>query len=231
MTTDDIPPGRLPADLEDAARRGDIDYLIEALRAPAFEVRVAAARGLGEAGGERANLALLSVARDRRGERPEVRIAALRSLGRIHGEGRYASILEEFIARENRKVTAAARKMLQAVDPEGFPRRLAAGGSVDHGAIRVYGNSGEESAIGLLRGFLTEREEAGDITSATVWGKVYAAARALGNIGGDDAVEILEALVSYMESEDARQTGLLARGRTEKIIGAARASLDRLGKG
>jgi HEAT repeat protein len=228
---EDIPADRLSPDLQAAADAGDIQYLLEALKDPAFEVRVAAARGLGALGGEKANLVLLSVARDRWGERPEVRMAALRSLGRIHGPERYASILQEFISGDNRKVVAAARRMLQAADPQGFPRRLVDVGALDPGSIRVYGDSREVSALALLRGFLREREEAGEISSSRNWGKVFAAAKALGNIGGREAVEALRELLSCLESFEAEGAGPLARGRVEKIAATTRSSLTRLEKG
>jgi HEAT repeat protein len=225
---EDIPADRLSPDLQAAADAGDIQYLLEALQDPSFEVRVAAARGLGALGGEKANLVLLSVARDRWGERPEVRTAALRSLGRIHGPERYASILQEFISGDNRKVVAAARRMLQAADPQGFPRRLVEVGALDPGSIRVYGDSREASALPLLSGFLREREEAGEISSSRNWGKVFAAAKALGNIGGREAVEALRELLSCLESFEEEGAGPLARGRVEKISAATRDSLTRL---
>jgi HEAT repeat protein len=226
-----MPAERLSPDLQAAAAAGDIQYLLDALRDPSFEVRVAAATGLGELGGEKANLVLLSMARDRWGERPEVRTAALRSLGRIHGTERYASILQQFISGDNRKVMAAARRMLQAADPQGFPRRLAAGGALDPGAIRVYGDSREISALPLLRQFLREREEAGELTSSQNWGKVFAAVRALGNIGGEEAVEALRELLAGLESVQAEGAGPLTRGRVEKITAAARDSIARLQNG
>lgn len=216
------------ADLKAAAAVGDIQYLLDALQDPSFEVRVAAATGLGELGGEKANLVLLSVARDRWGERPEVRIAALRSLGRIQGTERYASILQEFISGENRKVMAAARRMLQATDHEGFPRSLVAGGALDPGAIRVYGDSREASALPLLHRFLRAREEAGELASSQNWGKVFAAVRALGNIGGEEAVEALRELLASLESLQVFREGPLTRGRVEKITAAAHDSLAKL---
>jgi HEAT repeat protein len=228
---DDIPADRLSSDLQAAADAGDIQYLLEALQDPSFEVRVSAAAGLGALGGEKANLVLLSVARDRWGERPEVRTAALRSLGRIHGPERYASILQEFISGDNRKVVAAARRMLQGADPQGFPRRLVDAGALDPGSIRVYGDSREASALPLLRGFLREREEAGEISSSRNWGKVFATAKALGNIGGREAVEALRELFSCLESLEAEVADPLARGRVKKIATATRDSLNRLEKG
>lgn len=218
--------GIQPGDLVAATARGDVQYLLEALKDPEFEVREAAARSLGEIGGEKANLALLSVARDRWGERPEVRIAALRSLGRIHKRDRYLSILQGFLSGDNKKVIAAARGMLREVDPEGFPRRLVASAAVDHGAIRVYGAGHEVSAVPLLRSFLDDAREAGDIATSLNWGKVYAAVRALGNIGGTDAAKALQLLLTTLERQDAEGVDSLTRGRLEKIMGAARNSLE-----
>lgn len=227
MTEEEHPQGRLSGDLEDAVRRGDIQYLVDALGDASFETRIAAADRLGEVGGDKANLALLTVARDRWGERPEVRIAALRSLGGIHGAGRYSDILQQFIAGDNRKVMAAARKMLQAVDPDGYPRRLAASGAVDHGAMRVYGISRERSALPLLREYVDARASARDIASSGNWGKVYAAARALGKIGGAESVEILERLLSAVDAEESEETKTLTRGRLDKIRGTALEALER----
>ena len=116
------------------------------------------------------------------------------------------------------------------MDPEGFPRRLAETGAVDHGAIRVYGTSAEPLAIPVLREFLAGREEAGDAASSTNWGRVYAAVRALGNIGGVEAVETLQALLVNLEGQQERNPGPLARGRMDKMIGATRAALRGLEK-
>jgi HEAT repeats/PBS lyase HEAT-like repeat len=223
--------GRSPGDVEAAAGRGDLQYLLEALQDPAYEVREAAVLSLGEVGGEKANLALLSVARDRWGERPEVRIAALRSLGRIHERTRYLSILQQFMTGENRKVAAAARVMLKEVDPEGFPARLAASGALDHGAIRVYGAANEASAVPLLCRFLDDAREADNLVTSRNWGKVYAAVRALGNIGGEDAVAALQRLIADLEKQEAPGSGSLTRGRIEKILGAASGSIQRARQG
>lgn len=220
----------ITGDLSDAVSRGDTGYLIEALKSPDYAVRAAAANGLGEVGGAKAALVLLSLARDRWGERPDVRIAALRSLGSVHEAPRYASILQEFITGDNRKVMAAARKMLQALDPDGFARRLVESGAVDHAAIRAYGAGAEPSAAPLLRRYLAEREAAGDAARSTSWGKVYAAVNALGSIGGQDAVQALEALLSHLEEAERSETGALAGNRVTKMLAATRASLERLGK-
>jgi HEAT repeat protein len=228
---DDTPSGGLAPDLEAAAAAGDIGYLLDAMQDPSPEVRMAAALGLGEIGGEKANLVLLSVARDRWGQRPEVRTAALRALGRIQTPDRYASTLQQFISGDNRKVMTAARRILHAADPRGFPGRLAAVGALDAGAIRVYGDAREASALPLLRHFLTEREEKGEITSSRYWGKVFAAVRALGNIGGREAVEALGELLSGLEDQSAGPTGPLARGRADKITVAARDCLAKLRQG
>jgi HEAT repeat protein len=230
MGTDEPGGRRLTGDLEDAARRGDTRYLLDALDDPSFEIRIAAAAGLGELGGKKAALALTSVAKDRWGQRPEVRIAALRSLGRIREPDRYASTLEAFINRDNRKVVKAARKMLQEADPEGYPRRLAASGSVDHGAMRIYGISREPAALPVIREYLEARLEAGDLTGTSNWGKVYAAVRALGNIGGPESAAVLEELMGALDTEQPREVGTLAKGRMDKIRDVSRASLDQIGK-
>jgi HEAT repeat protein len=230
MPVFETPAGELPGDLEAAVSRRDIQYLLEAMEAPVFETRVAAAYGLGELGDEKANLALLSIARDRWGQRPDVRAAALRSLGRIHDAGRYSDILSEFINGDNRKVMAAARKLLQSVDPGDYTRRLAESGAVDTGAIRAYGAGAEPHAVPVLMEFLAAREDARDAASSTYWGKVYAAVRALGNIGGGEAVEILEGFLSSLEDQEEGVSGTLARGRMDKMIAATRDSLQRLEK-
>ena len=137
---------RVSGDIERAIARGDLRYLLDALDDASLENRVMAIEGLAELGGEQARLALLRVARDRWGYRPEIRIAALRSLGRLTESGRYADLLEEFIAGDNRKVVASARDMLRGIDPQGFAGRLLARGCVDPAAIRVYGASRLEEA-------------------------------------------------------------------------------------
>jgi HEAT repeat protein len=215
------------ADIEQAARERNVLALLNALEQPSLEVRLAAIDALGEVGGERARLVLLGIARDRLGERPEVRIGALRSLGMIYGPSEYASLLEDFISGENKKVVSASRRMLSEADPSGFAARMVARGALDHAAMQVYGTSGEESAVPLLKGFLAERVERGDITGARCWGRVHAAVKALGKIGGDAGAEALESLIEGIESGaaagDAR--GFLRSERLEKIERAAREAL------
>ncbi len=221
--------GPLPGDLREAAERGDAAYLLEALSAPDFKVREAAALGLGEIGGDKAELALVRLARDRWNERPEVRIAALRALGRVQKPSRYLATLTQFIAGDNRKVLGAARKMLKAADPEGFPGRLASSGAVDYGAIRVYGAAAEKSAVPLLSRFLLDRADPASLASTVQWGKVHAAVKALGNIGGDDSVKTLGSLAPLL-AEAERQAGGLARERIKKLLAAVESSLVRLKK-
>jgi|BarGraNGADG00312_2_1021985.scaffolds.fasta_scaffold27550_1 HEAT repeat protein len=218
-------------DIERAIVRGDMQYLLDALDDGSLEARIMAVEGLGELGGESARLALLRLARDRWGYRPEIRIAALRSLGKVTESGRYADLLGGFIARENRKVVAAARDMLRHVDPAGFAGRLLAQGCLDHAAIRVYGSSREEAAAGLLASFLDERMEAGDLSSPRQWGKVFAAVRALGNIKGPDSVQALQSLLAWLDDAERPQTTGLAGQRLDKIRQAARESLPQSGKG
>lgn len=218
-------------EVERAAREGDVAVLIRALADASFEVRTAAVGALGGMGGERAKVALISVARDRRGERPEVRIAALGALEGLHGMGRYASILQEFVTGDNRKVVAASRRMLEAVDPDGYPLRLVERLCLDHAAISVYGRAGAEAAVPLLTGFVTDRMEAGDLTDTGNWGKVYAATRALGRIGGADAGRTLQALLDWLSSAGGQGGRWLDKERLSKIIDAARASIEHAGKG
>jgi HEAT repeat protein len=222
---------KLSGDLQEAIARGDVTYLLEAMQDAPFELRVAAVEGLTELGGEQARMALSRIARDRWGERPELRIAALRSLGRITEPHRYISLLDEFIAQDNRKVVAAARGMLRGLDPEGYPRRLAGRGCVDHGAIRAYGDSREESALPLLGGYLGNLMETGQVTSTRQWGKVHAAVKSLGNIGGGDSVQILERLLEWLEEEaQTVSTGLNAQ-RLAKIRHAAERAMQAAKKG
>ena len=212
----------LSGDLKDAIARGDTAYLLEALDDASFNVRVAAVAGLGELGGEQARMALVRTARDRWGQKPELRVAALRSLRGISEPERYVTLLEEFITGENRKVVAASRGILRDIDPDGFPGRLVARGCVDHAAIRVYGVSRESSALGLLDGYMRDRMAAGDISSTRQWGKVYAAARALGNIKGPASVQTLENLQAWLqEAPQAEKKGFpgqrLAKIREETV--------------
>ncbi|MHB8894761.1 MAG: HEAT repeat domain-containing protein [Candidatus Geothermincolia bacterium] len=214
----------LSGDLKSAIERHDTRYLLEALEDASFNVRVAAVEGLGELGGEQARMALVRIARDRWGQRPELRIAALRTLGRVSEPARYVSLLEEFIDGDNRKVVKASREILRDLDPVGFPGRLVARGCIDHGAIRVYGVSREPSALPLLAGFLDERMTASDISSTRYWGKAYAAVRALGNIGGPGSVETLEKLKAWLaEAPQAETAGFPGQrlGKIEEEAGRA----------
>ncbi len=219
----------LSGDLKSAVKRGDKAYLLEALEDASFNVRLAAVEGLGDLGGLQVRMALESIARDRWGQRPEVRVAALRTLGRVAEPDRYLRLLEEFIARDNRKVVASARAILRELDPEGFGARLVAGGCVDHAAIRVYGASREPSAVPLLDEYLRERMEEGDLASARKWGKVYAAVRALGNTGGTASVQTLESLQAWLIDAPRAGTGGIRgqrlakiREETERAVEAAR---------
>lgn len=220
----------LSADLEDAARRGDLSYLLEALASPEAQVRILAAERLGEVGGDRAGLVLFQLARDRWGERPEVRIAALRALRGVQSPDRYARTLEDFICAENRKMVSAARKILESVDRQGYPARLVSRGCLDHNAIRTYGDRREPTAVALLAGFIRERASAGDATGSGTWGKVYAGIRALGNIGGREAAGALEELDASLREEIGALTGL-KRERARKILGATEACIAAAAEG
>jgi len=222
---------RYSGDIERAIARGDMQYLLDALDDGSLEARIMAVEGLGELGGESSRMALLRLARDRWGYRPEIRIAALRSLGKVTETARYADLLEGFIARENRKVIAAARDMLRQVDPEGFAGRLLAQGCLDHAAIRVYGSSREEAAVGLLASFLDERMAAADLSSPSQWGKVFAAVRALGNIKGPDAVQALRSLLAWLDDPERPRVAGLAGQRLDKIRQAVLGSLAEDGEG
>jgi HEAT repeat protein len=220
----------LSGDLKDAIARGDTAYLLNALDDASLEVRIAAIGGLGSLGGEQARLALLRTARDRWGERPDVRIAALRSLKKVSEPDRYIALLESFIAGENRLVQAAARSILRDIDPDGYPGRLLARGCVDHAAIRVYGVSRERAAAPLLASFLKDRLDGGDLSSTRQWGKAYAAVRALGNIGGGEAVESLSGLLSWLETAPPALRQGFAGQRLDKIREAASLSLEAAAK-
>ena len=222
--------GQFSGDIERAIARGDMQYLLDALQDASLENRIMAVEGLGELGSEGARMALLRLARDRWGYRPEIRIAALRSLGKVTEPARYTDLLDEFIAGDNRKVVSAARDMLRAIDPDGFAGRLLAHGCLDHAAIRVYGLSREKAAVGLLASFLRERVEKGDLRSPRQWGKVFAAVRALGNIRGEDAAGALEGLLRWLEGPDASGVEGLPGQRLDKIRQAALSSLEEAGK-
>lgn len=224
LSEEDVGADRFSGDVGRAIARGDLQYLLDALDDASLEKRIMAVEGLAELGGEQARLALLRVARDRWGYRPEIRIAALRSLGRVTESGRYADLLGEFIAGDNRKVVASARAMLKSIDPEGFAGRLLARGCVDTAAIRVYGASRQKEAAALLDEFLKERMADGDVASPQQWGKVFAAARALGNIKGERAVQALEGLLDWLAGDErVEATGLVGQ-RLGKIRNAAGAS-------
>lgn len=223
----------LSGDLKSAIARGDTAYLLEALEDASFNVRVAAVEGLAELGGEQARMALMRIARDRWGQRPELRVAALRSLGRVSEPARYTTFLEEFIAGDNRKVVKAAREILRDLDPDGFPRRLVAKGCVDHGAIRVYGVSREPAAVSLISRYLGERMSAGDLSSTRQWGKAYAAVRALGNIGGPESVQTLENLDLWLHEAPEAQVDGFPGQRLSKISQETERALEaaRMGEG
>lgn len=221
-------PGEALEEVGRAAGARNAMALLTMLEHPAFEVRVAAIAALGEVGAEQAKLALVGIARDRYGQRPEVRIAALRALGKLYPSGRYASFLEDFIAGDSRKVMVVARKLLAEADPEGFPARLVRRGCLDHAAIKVYGRAREASAVPLLADFLEERERMGDLASGAYWGKVYAAARALGCIGGDGAEGALQTLAQRSGEGGSSPDGFLRNERLEKIADAARQAMERL---
>jgi len=219
-------PGPALNEVERAAREGDTAVLLKALEDTSFEVRNAAVEALGRVGGEGAKVALLSLARDRRGERPEVRVTALGALEGLHGTERYASILQGFVMGDNRKVVAAARRMLESVDPDGYPLRLVERRCLDHAAISVYGRAKEEAAVPLLTEFVTGRMEAGDLTNTGKWGKVYAATRALGRIGGAEAGRTLQALLDWLSSAGGQGRRWLEEERISKIIDAASESIE-----
>ena len=226
-----VGPGPVLYEIERAAREGDTAFLVKALEDASFEVRDAAVEALGQVGGEGAKVALLSLARDRRGERPEVRIKALGALEGLHDTDRYASILQEFVTGDNRKVVAAARRMLESVDPAGYPLRLVERGCLDHAAISVYGRANEQAAVPLLTEFVTGRMEAGDITNTGNWGKIYAATRALGRIGGDEAGRTLQSLLEWLSSTGGQRRRWLEEERVSKIINAAEESIEQARKG
>jgi len=228
---DDIGLEKAEAGIEEAKRRGDAGYLLKVLAGPSRGLRVMAVRALGEVGGKRARMALASVARDRRGEGPDVRLAAIESLGGLYGDEAYASFLEEFIADDNKRVVNGARRVLSGADPDGYPMRLLSRGCLDHQAIGVYGRSRLAESVPLLGRFLEERAAAGDFLSTNCWGKVYVSVRALGNIGGEDAVKALSVLLGAIHSAGSSGDRVLTQERADKIRGAARAAIDAAGKG
>lgn len=204
-------------ELEIAVRGRDVTALINALENPSLDVRIAAIEALGRLGGEKSSLTLVTLARDRHGERPEIRIAALEALGGFLDDTDYADLLDEFIASDNRKVVSASRRMLRKADQSGYPRRLVARGCLDHNAIKVYGTASETGAIPLIKGFLVERMDRGDLVTSGYWGKVYAAARALGNIGGEESQRILRSLLEWLGENEHQMKGFLREERAQKI--------------
>ena len=228
---EDIGLSKAEAGIEEAKRRGDAGYLLEVLAGPPSGLRVMAVRALGEVGGERARIALASVARDRRGEGPDVRLAAIESLGGLYGDKAYASFLEEFIADDNRRVVTGARRVLSGADPDGYPLRLLSRGCLDHQAIGVYGRSRLAESVPLLGRFLEERAAAGDLLSTNYWGKVYVSVRALGNIGGEEAVNNIRVFLGAIHGAGSSGDRVLVQERADKIRGAARAAIEAAGKG
>jgi len=223
---DDRRFAELSGDLKEAILRGDTRYLIEALDDASVNVRLAAVEGLSELGGEQARMALLHIARDRWGERPELRIAALRALRGPSEPSRYIELLDEFISSDNRKVVAAARSMMRDLDPDGYPARLVAHGCLDHGAIRVYGTSGEPAALPLLIGYLDRLQDSSDLATGRHWGKAYAAVRALGNIGGADSVQTLQDLLGWLDAVPEGDRPGFKGQRLDKVQQEARRALE-----
>jgi len=217
--------GQQLGEIEKAAGHADVLALLNALESESPQVRLAAIHALGDVGGDKASLALSRLAKDRYGEKPELRIAALESLGKIYEPGRYADYLEGFISDESRKVVIGARKLLEKADPEGFPGRLARLGCLDHASIRVYGRARLAEAVPLLSDFLEERVADGSISQGKYWGKVYAATKSLGSIGGPQAERALEDLIESARAHE--KGGFLEVERMEKVERGAREALER----
>lgn len=216
-------------EVREAARRGDIGELLKALDDPLAEVRIAATRAIGKTGTERARLALLGLLGDRWGQSPQVRIEALRSLECFYGAEKYADLLEQYISSDNRKLVSAARNMLEAADPKGYPARLLSKGCLDRSAISTYGRAELTEALPLIGSFLENRMDDGDAMATGYWGKVYSAVRALGNIGGEESVNTLSLLLEWIESR--RAEGPLKLQRARKLIGATREAIGQARKG
>jgi HEAT repeat protein len=212
-------------DIDKAAEQANVLALLTALESESPQVRLAAIQALGDVGGDKASLALSRLAKDRYGEKPELRIAALEALGKTYEPGRYADYLEGFVSDENRKVIAGARRLLEKADPEGFPGRLVRLGCLDHAAIRVYGRARIVEAVPLLAGFLEERVADGSVSHGSYWGKVYAATKSLGSIGGAEARQALEDLVESARAHE--KGGFLEVERMEKVERGALEALER----
>lgn len=216
----------LSEEISNAVSRGDIKYLLEVVYGGCAESRISAVDGIAAVGGRKAVRALVGVAGDRERLRPDIRSRALESLGGLCGPGEYVVILDRFIAGENPKITTAARRMLKRVDPDGFAGHLVEKGCLDYRAISAYGRYVEAGAVPLLGVFIDERIRNNDVTSATYWGRVYIAAGALGKIGGEDAVRILEKLDHWCGRWEAEVDGVLHGERLQKIQSALEAAMS-----
>lgn len=207
-----------------------LSHLIEDLTTATPARRKKAAIELGRIGGDKAAVALASVLKDRWGQRADVRIAALQALGEIYSAGRYARTLACYLDGESYKVVNAARRMLRRLDPERFPTLLASSGAVDHSAMRIYGEYGEKDALPVISAYIETVLSEGLIGSSQSWGKVYAAARALGKIRSPSSVATLERILSATGRCLSGKPDPLVSGRLRKIEAAARSSLEKLGE-
>lgn len=214
-----------------AISNGDIEYLIEVVYGDTLESRISAVEGIAAIGGRKAVRTLIGVAGNRQKLRPEVRSVALEALGGICAQEEYASILCRFINGENPKLTTTARRILKSVDPDGFAGHLVEKRCLDYRAISAYGRHLETGAVSLLGGFIDERICNNDVTSIKYWGRVYIATGALGRIGGEEAVRILDKLGHWCGVREQEAAGVLHGERLRKIREALETALGCSEKG
>ncbi|MBN2169658.1 MAG: hypothetical protein JW738_10475 [Actinobacteria bacterium] len=217
-------------EIKSAATRGDIKHLLEIIYCDQLDTRKSAIEAIAGVGGRKAVKALLGVARDRAGLKPELRLHALESLGTVSGKLEYLSILDEFIDGDNRKVVLEARRMFRQIDPVDLPLRLVEKACLDHQAISTYSRYREPGAVALLDGFFEERIVAGDVLTTPYWGRVYVAVRALGKIEGKEAVHALDKIDRWLHGRTGRREGFLQSERASKLKKAVGLSLRSAGK-
>lgn len=216
--------------MKSAVSRGDIRYLLETVYGDQPDSRKCAVEAIAGVGGGAAVKALLGVARDRARLKPELRLHALEFMGTICDKFEYLSLLDEFIAGDNRKVVRGARRMFRQADPVDLPRRLAEKGCLDHQAVSTYGRYREAGAVALLEGFIEERIAARDVLTTPHWGRVYIAVRALGKIERSEASGTLRNMERWLMERTGRGAGFLQSERAGKLKKAVESSLESVEK-
>ncbi len=183
-----------PPDVDKLKAKGDIKGLIKALGYQRdWQVRVSAARALGEIGDARAVEALIGALGE---QHADMRKAAAEALGKI-GDARAVEPLVAALKDEQKDVRLAATEALRTIGAPAVEPLTAALKARKKNerlvAIAVLGKIGDARAVEPLAGALKDR----------AWSVRRAAAEALGGIGDARAVEPLVAALKD-EQENVR---------------------------